>query len=122
MSFQSYHEIESWREARCLTRNVYEITSKGRLQKDFGLRDQMQRSSVSVMSNIAEGFGRGSNRDFIRFLKYARGSLLELQSQLYVAVDVGYIHDDRFQRLLERCRTIARLINGLIRYLEESDR
>jgi len=101
---------------------VYEITSKGRLQKDFGLRDQMQRSSVSVMSNIAEGFGRGSNRDFIRFLKYARGSLLELQSQLYVAVDVGYIHEDRFQRLLERCRTIARLINGLIRYLEESDR
>ena len=122
MSFQSYHEIESWREARYLTQNVYEITSKGPLQKDFGLRDQMQRSSVSVMSNIAEGFGRGSNRDFIRFLKYARGSLLELQSQLYVAVDVGYIHKDRFQRLLERCRTIARLINGLIRYLEESDR
>lgn len=122
MSFQSYHEIESWREARCLTQSVYEITSKGSLHKDFGLRDQMQRSSVSVMSNIAEGFGRGSNRDFVRFLKYARGSLLELQSQLYVAVDVGYIPKDRFQRLLERCRTIARLINGLIRYLEESDR
>jgi four helix bundle protein len=93
-SIEKFEDIEAWQKARELTREIYRVTNQGAFAKDFGLRDQIRRASVSIMSNIAEGFGRGGNREFIQFLSMAKGSVSEVQAQLYVAVDVGYITKD----------------------------
>ena len=121
MGFTTYRDIDSWKQARALTRDIYHITNSGALAQDFGLRDQMRRSAISVMSNIAEGFGRGGNREFIQFLAYARGSILELQTQIIIAHDVEYIDSTQFDDLSDQCRAIKGLINGLIRYLRQSN-
>ena len=119
-SFRRFEEIDSWKKARTLTRAVYTISRSGRFGRDFGLRDQIRRASVSIMSNIAEGFDRGGNREFIQFLSIARGSAAEVCSQLYVALDAGYIDPDRFDELQEQSEEITRLIGGLIRHLRSS--
>ncbi|MGH7578022.1 MAG: four helix bundle protein [Longimicrobiales bacterium] len=98
-------------------RVVYEMTSTGGFARDFGLRDQMRRAAVSVMANIAEGFERRGRREFVRFLIIAKGSTAELQAQLYVALDIGYIDRERFDQLYELCIQTGKLIGGLIRYL-----
>jgi four helix bundle protein len=121
MGFTTYRDIDSWKRARALTRDIYHITTSGALAQDFGLRDQMRRSAVSVMSNIAEGFGRSGNREFIRFLTYARGSILELETQLIVAQDVGFIDSNQFQHLSDQCSAIQGLLCGLIRYLRKHE-
>ena len=92
VKIERFEEIEAWRVARELTRMVYEVTKGEGFRRDFGLRDQVQRAAVSVMSNIAEGFERGSNREFIQFLFYAKGSAGEVRSQLVVALDQGLYH------------------------------
>lgn len=120
MGFTSYKEINSWKHARALTTDIYRLTSTGQLRRDFGLKDQMRRSAVSVMSNIAEGFGRGGNREFIHFLSQARGSVLELEAQITIARDVEYITNGQHEALSDDCQTIKRLISGLIRYLQQS--
>lgn len=122
MAFNSYQDIDSWKKARVLTRDIYGVTNKGSLKQDFGLRDQMRRSAISVMSNIAEGFGRGGNKEFIQFLSYARGSVLELEAQVVIAYDIGYISETQFTDLSEECRAIKSLITGLISYLQRSKR
>ena len=86
-----FEDLQAWQKARELVREIYTTSADGRLSKDFGLRDQVCRAAVSAMSNIAEGFARGSDKDFAHFLDIARGSSLEVQSLLYVALDVGYI-------------------------------
>jgi four helix bundle protein len=116
-----FEDIEAWQHARQLTRMVYAATSDGMFAKDFGLRDQMQRAAVSLMSNIAEGFGRGGNKEFIQFLAPAKGSAAEVQAQLYVALDAGYLNRVQFQDLYDQSETTARLIGGFMRYLRNSD-
>jgi len=86
-TFNNFEDIEAWQKARQLTKRIYEITKKGALAKDYGLKDQIRRASVSIMSNIAEGFERGGNKEFIQFLSTAKGSSGEVRSQLYVIVD-----------------------------------
>ena len=88
---EKFEDIEAWQQARQLAKAVYAVTSEGKFAHDFGLRDQIQRAAVSVMSNIAEGFERGGVREFIQFLFIAKGSAAEAQAQLYMALDVGYI-------------------------------
>jgi four helix bundle protein len=113
-----FQDLEAWRSARLLTRQVYELTGTGPLARDFGLRDQMQRASVSVMSNIAEGFDSRTRRLFREFLGRAKASSGELQAQLYVALDVGYISSNQFDelsRLSDRC---SRQLRRLIEYLD----
>ena len=117
-TIQKFEDIEAWRKARVLTREVYAVTSDGVFAKDFGLRDQIRRAAVSVMSNIAEGFDRGGVREFIQFLYIAKGSCAEVQAQLYVALDAGYIHQEQFQKLYEIARDAGHLIGGFIRYLK----
>ena len=90
--------------------------------QDFGFKDQIQRAAVSVMSNIAEGFDRGSNKEFIQFLVIARGSVSEVKSLAYVAVDIGYLDDTQCTRLQGECDKLSNLINGFIRYLKNSPR
>ena len=118
-AIRRFEDIEAWQKARELVREVYKTCAEGRLSKDFGLRDQLCRAAVSSMSNIAEGFSRNSDRDFAHFLDIAKGSVLEVQSLLYVALDIGYIGNDEFERLYELTDKTASLIGGLIVYLRK---
>lgn len=120
-SFQRFENIEAWQKARELTKAIYALSNDGQFSRDFGLRDQVRRASVSIMSNIAEGFGRGGNKEFIQFLSTAKGSASEVQAQLYVALDAGYINQDQFQKLYSETEATARMIAGLLRYLQNSD-
>ncbi len=120
-SIERFEDIEAWKKARELTREIYRITNQGAFVKDFGLRDQIRRAAVSIMSNIAEGFGRGGNREFIQFLSTAKGSASEVEAQLYVALDAEYITKDQFQQLYGLAQSSGKMIGGFIRYLQKSD-
>ena len=109
---QRFEEIRAWQEARKLTQQVYAITRVGDLSKDFGLRDQLQRAAVSVMTNIAEGFDNESKPEFARFLSISRRSAVEVQSLLYTALDVGYIDQTTFEEIYEQARKAKALIGG----------
>jgi len=122
MKIQRFEDIEGWLLGRELTRQIYEITGKGTFAKDFGLKDQIQRASGSIMHNIAEGFDGGSNKEFIRFLKYSQRSCSEVQSQLYVALDQEYISQERFQELYDLSTRVHSKIGGFIAYLLRSER
>ena len=102
---------------RCL---LASLTEKPSFSRDRNLSDQLRRAAISIVANIAEGFERGSNRQFAHFLAQARGSAGEVRSLLYVAHDLGYIPDDAFQKALERAASVARLITGFIRYLHRN--
>ncbi len=120
--FQRFEDIEVWQKARELTKQSYVLSSDGQFARDFGLRDQMRRASVSIMSNIAEGFGRGGNKEFAQFLSTAKGSAAEVHAQLYVALDANYINQEQFQHLYDLTQSTGNMIGGLIRYLSKSDR
>ena len=115
-------EIQAWQKARELVREIYRTCAQGPLAKDFGFRDQLRRAAVSSMSNIAEGFARKSDREFARFLDMARGSVVEVQSLLYVASDVHYIETHDFDRLSRLADETASLIGGLTTYLRGNNR
>ncbi len=119
-TFQSFEEIDAWQKARTLARLVYSATSSGPFSKDFGLRDQIRRAAVSVMSNIAEGFERDGTGEFVHFLSIAKGSIGEIQSHLFVALDQGYLSENEFQGLRNTTSEIGRLIAGLMNYLRRS--
>jgi four helix bundle protein len=116
-TFKTFEEIEAWQQARTLAKMVYEASGKGAFARDFALRDQIRRAAVSVMSNIAEGFGRGGAREFVQFLSVARGSASEVNAQLYVALDQGYVSKESFGRLQEQATRTGSVLSGLIRYL-----
>ena len=119
-TFQKFEDIEAWQRARKLTRETYTVSNENPFSKDFGLRDQIRKASVSIMSNIAEGFERGGTKEFIQFLSIAKGSSGELRSQLYVALDQGYLKEEMFDRLLVTALETSRMISGLINYLRKS--
>jgi len=120
-SIQNFEELKSWRKARELAGVVYELTRHEKFSRDYGLRDQIQRASSSVMHNIAEGFESGSDPEFARFLKMARRSAGEVQSQLYLALDVNYITEEEWQQAYLIAMEAKQLINGLMSYLRKSD-
>jgi four helix bundle protein len=99
---------------------VYAVSQGGDFARDFGLRDQMRRAAVSILSNIAEGFERGGDKEFAQFLYVAKGSCGEVRSQLYVALDLGYIAADDFRRLTDDCIAVSKMLAGLIKYLQTS--
>jgi len=117
-SIKRFEDIQAWQKARGLVRRVYEITSKEDFARDYGLKDQIRRASVSVMSNIAEGFSRQTDKEFTQFLHVAKGSASEVQSQLYVALDLQYISQAIFKELYELSEETVRLISGFARYLK----
>ena len=116
-TFRTFEEIEAWQQARTLAKIVYEASGKGAFGRDFALRDQIRRAAVSVMSNIAEGFGRGGAREFVQFLTVARGSASEVSAQLYVALDQGYVVQQDYRRLQEQATRTGSVLSGLVRYL-----
>ncbi|MFN2492280.1 MAG: four helix bundle protein [Pyrinomonadaceae bacterium] len=121
MKIKKFEEIESWKKARSLTREIYEATSTGLFIRDFGLKDQIRRAAVSILSNIAEGFERGGDREFSQFLAVAKGSCGELRAQLYVALDQNYCSQEVFDRLSANAIEVGQLISGFMRYLKGSD-
>ncbi len=116
--FNSFEEILSWQKARELNIVIYKITNSNLLfSKDFGLRDQIRRASVSISSNIAEGFERQTTKEFIRFLYIAKASAGEVRSQLYLAFDINYINEKDFKNLKLQVNEVSKLISGLLKYL-----
>jgi four helix bundle protein len=110
---QKFEDLIAWQKARELTKAIYQLTSDGPFSKDFGLRDQIRRAMVSVMSNISEGFERGSLNEFHQFLVIAKASCAEVRSQLYIALDAGYINEPAFQKLNQQATEVSKIIGGL---------
>jgi len=117
---ERFEDILAWQKARVLTKEVYESTKLGAFARDFGLRDQIQRASVSTMSNIAEGFERGGDKEFAQFLSNSKGSCGEVKSHLYVALDQGYIASATFDKLYANADEVGRLVFGFMTYLRKS--
>jgi len=117
---ERFEDLEGWKIARELTRVVYKISSVGEFARDFGLRDQLRRASVSILSNIAEGFERGGDKEFLQFLAMAKGSCGEVRSQLYVAFDQSYINEKQFKDISDKAVEVSQIISGLIKYLRQS--
>ena len=116
-----FDDIEAWQRARQLVQAIYEISSLGDFAKDFGLKEQIRRAAVSVMSNIAEGFERGGDKEFLQFLALAKASGGEVRSQLYVALDQNSLNEAQFRSISEQAIQISQLIAGFMRYLQQSD-
>lgn len=116
-----FEDLGIWQEARQLSKVIYELTNRGPFVNDFSLKDQIRRSSGSVMDNIAEGFDRGGNKEFIQFLSIAKGSAGEVRSQLYRAFDQHYISQNEFDTTSQQSNKISAGILGLINYLRTSE-
>lgn len=110
---ERFEDFIAWQKARRLTSNIYQVSNIGEFARDFGLKDQIRRAGVSVMSNIAEGYERGRPTEFHQFLSVAKGSCAELRSQLYVALDVGYVIDDDFRALMAQAIEVGQILGGL---------
>jgi len=110
---ERFEDLIAWQKARELTREIYKITREGTFARDFGLSGQIQRAAVSIMSNISEGFERGSRGEFHQFLSTAKASCAEVRSQLYVAFDIGYLVQLKFNQLLAQAEEVGRIVGGL---------
>ena len=117
---ERFEDIIAWQRARVLTKEIYASTRIGQFAKDYGLKDQIQRASVSTMANIAEGFERGGDREFVQFLSKSKGSCGEVKSHLYVAMDQSYISAAGFDQLYAKADEISRLVGGFMAYLQKS--
>ena len=117
MKIERFEDIEAWQLARELTRKIYDLTKKPKFARDFGLKRQVQEASGSSMHNIAEGFDSETNPEFIRFLRYAKRSCTEVQSELYVALDQQYITDAEFQDVYDHAGRTRAAVRGFIKYL-----
>jgi four helix bundle protein len=115
-----FEDLKTWQKARELNRRIYQASNTPAFSRDFGLRDQIRRASISVMSNIAEGFERGGDKEFVQFLSNAKGSCGEARSQLYAALDEEYLTRDEFDELHRRCEEVSRMISGFMKYLKTS--
>lgn len=118
-TIQRFEDLSAWKKAREITKRVYKLTNQGDFARDFGLKDQIRRSSVSIMANIAEGFVRRSDRDLLNFLKISRSSAAEVKSHLYVALDQGYVDDQGFRELFAALDEVSRMIYGLVKHLRK---
>jgi len=121
MKAENFEELHIWQKAREVVNLVYEMTRKERFSKDWGLVDQIRRSAVSVMSNIAEGFERGGNAEFIQFLYIAKGSCGEMRSQVYIAYDQKYISEQELNKSVPQAKQISGMIANFISYLKKSN-
>ena len=108
-----FEDLIAWQKARELTRRIYTLSNDGNFGRDYGLRDQIRRAAVSVMSNLAEGFDRAGRAEFHQFLVIAKGSCAEVRSQLYIALDAGYLPQDEFEQTIRQAEELSRIIGGL---------
>ena len=122
MRIDRFEDIEGWQLARELAKRVYGVAAKGAFSRDFGLKDQIQRAVGSIMHNIAEGFDGGTNVEFVKFLRYAKRSCTEVQSELYIALDQEYVSPAQFDELYKMASNVKARIGGFIKYLQEFER
>ena len=115
---QSFEDLQVWQKARLLTRWIYTITKSGPLSMDFGLKDQLQRASVSVMANIAEGFERSGKNEYRHFLTIAKGSCGEARSLLYIVIDNGYYSEQEIKKIQSEAIQISKMLSSLINKLK----
>jgi four helix bundle protein len=116
--YNAFEDLPVWKEPKELAVFIYKLTSQGKISRDFSLKDQIQRSAVSISSNIAEGFERGSKKEFIQFLYIAKGSCGELRSQIHIAKDIGYLKNNEFVKIHNLTLMVNKQINGFIEYLK----
>ena len=117
---ERFEDIQAWQKTRELNKTIYEITKNSHFSKDFSLRDQIRRASVSIMANIAEGFGRRSNKEFANFLNMAHGSAAEVQCHFYIALDMQYINKEDFEMLYQKADEVSKITQGFMNYLTNS--
>ena len=120
--FKSFEEITSWQKSRLFNKRIYEITENISFKRDFDLVRQIRRASISISSNIAEGFERNTDKEFVYFLYVSKASAGEVRSQLYLALDLNYISKIEFDELYLNVSDISKLLSGFIKYLENSQR
>ena len=119
-AFTKFEEILAWQKARIVVALIYRITSDGVFSKDFALRDQIRRSAISIMANIAEGHGRKSDKEFANFLNFSHGSIAETQSHLYIASDMGYVNAEDFDQSYKLLDEVGRMTMALMRHLRST--
>ena len=120
MKIEKFEDMNIWQEARRLANRIYAINFDDKSRKDFSLRDQMQRAGISIMSNIAEGYERNNNLEFVTFLRYAKGSAGEVRAQLHLAYDLGYIKDEEYQKLHKDVVSISKQLSRFSNYLRKN--
>jgi four helix bundle protein len=118
---EQFEDIEAWKKGRELRKSIYACGKAGKFATDYPLRDQIRRASISITSNIAEGFEREGNREFIQFLANSKGSCGELRDQLYVALDEQYITKEQFEILYRNALEVSRIISGFMKYLQQTE-
>ena len=120
MKINKFEEIEAWQKSREIVNSIYKMSNKSSFFKDFALRGQIRRAAISIPSNIAEGFSRKSNKEFIQYLFIAKGSAAEIQTQLYLALDQKYITQEEFNKLYEDLEVVSKQISKFITYLKKT--
>jgi four helix bundle protein len=118
-TFKRFEDIQAWQKARELTVNIYRVSSDNNFAKDFELRSQIRRSSASIMSNIAEGQGRRTDRDFAHFLNISLGSVAETKSHMFLAMDLGYVSESLFAEIYEKLDEVGKMVFSLISHLRK---
>ena len=121
MGVARFEDLRAWQKAKVLNRGIFEFTELSANRMDLSFKRQIRKASLSVMSNVAEGFDRGGDKEFIQFLYHAKGSCAEVRSQLYAAQDMKHLDSETFMRLKELAEETSRVIQGLIRYLKQSE-
>ena len=121
MGVTRFEDLIGWQKSRKLFKLTHDLTSKPPILKDFALRDQMRRASLSVMSNIAEGFDKGGDKEFVQFLFHAKGSCAELRSQFHAARDIGYVNQDEYTRLSALAEETSKVLQGLIKAIKKRE-
>jgi four helix bundle protein len=119
MKIKKFEELGIWKLSLKITKEIYDLTSKKEFSKDFNLKDQIRKAIISVSSNIVEGFEKNNNNEFIRFLKISKGSVGEVRNQLYIALAIGYITKEEFEKANKDLENLASQIGGFIQYLEK---
>ena len=119
-AFRRFEDIEAWQDGRKLIQKIYRVTRFNEFSRDSSLRDQLRRAACSITANIAEGFERGSNKEFIYFLSISKGSAGEVRSLLYTALDEQYIKEKEFEEMYEASSRVIKKTSGLINYLKNS--
>ena len=120
-TIRSFEDLEAWKKARLLSKEIWKVSQVGTLSRDYKLKDQINSASGSAMDNIAEGFGRAGRTEFVNFLSIAKGSNDETKSQLYRALDREHIDEENFNRLYALAEEVGKTINGLFEYLNKSN-
>jgi len=119
MKINKFEDLDIWKESISLVKEIYHITSEGQFNKDFSFKDQIRRAIISISSNIAEGFERNNNNELIRFLIISKGSIGEARSQFFIALEIGYISQEKFNDLNKKLKNLSKKIGGFINYLKQ---